>query len=331
MKTRILFLFVVLSFLIIGCNKNKFDSVKYFIESDNIDEAELILQNMSKREKNSFDYNYLNGIVLVKKNVAGYKRDALNSFLRANKFNPNNYMNNLMISKMFIEVNNLSNAEIFAIHAEKLYSKDVINTYKDDVYYLLAEIYLNKKAYKAAFENLSLSSFQNNENIIFLKTEIEDLKDGTNLLDDLIEDYKKNNLLSDEMYFNYLHYLFLNKRIKDADVIADDFLKGESLKLKYYGCLFKAFINMLNGNFKIAQSFIDKSYDYVVVDSLFLRYKMKFFYTYLTEKNLIKIFNSFLIYKFFYEKNDQETITAKEDLTEIFEYLKDDVYFNLLK
>ena len=58
---------------------------------------------------------------------------------------------------------------------------------------------------------------------------------------------------------------------------------------------------------------------------------MKFFYSYLTENDLIKVFNSFLIYKFFYEKNEQETLTAKDDLSEIFKYFREDIYFTLLR
>ena len=50
----------------------------------------------------------------------------------------------------------------------------------------------------------------------------------------------------------------------------------------------------------------------------------------MTEENPVKIFNSFLIYKFFYEKNDEEEVTAKEDLSEVIDYMKDDACFNLL-
>lgn len=103
-----------------ACNQNKFDAVNFFLDSNNIEKAELILDNMHKREKESFDYNYLKGILLVKKSISGYKRDALNCFLKANEFDSNKYLNNLMISKMFIEVNDLSNAEIFAEKAKKI-------------------------------------------------------------------------------------------------------------------------------------------------------------------------------------------------------------------
>ena len=68
MKRICLVIFVVCIFFI-GCNQDKFDSVKFFIDSNNIEKAELILDNMHKRDKNSFDYNYLKGIVLVKKSV----------------------------------------------------------------------------------------------------------------------------------------------------------------------------------------------------------------------------------------------------------------------
>ena len=332
MKSRIcLVVFIIACVFLMGCNQNKFDAVKFFIDSNNIEKAELILDNMHKKEKESFDYNYLKGIVFVKKSVAGYKRDALNCFLKANEFDSSNYLNNLMISKMFIEVNDLSNAEIFAEKAKTLYIAETINTYKDDVYYLLAKILLMKKEYQQALENLKLSVFQDNENIVFLKTEISDLLNEQTLLDTLVEKYKMNDLMSDKMYLSYLNYLFLTNRIKDADVLGDEYLKSNSELLIYYGCLTKAFYNMLNNNLELSLDYIEKSYDYNVDDSLFLRYKIKFFYSYLTDDDLIKVFNSFLIYKFFYEKNEQETITAKEDLTEVLEYFREDIYFNLLK
>lgn len=330
MKRICLVIFVVCIFFI-GCNQDKFDSVKFFIDSNNIEKAELILDNMHKRDKNSFDYNYLKGIVLLKKSVSGYKRDALNCFMRANEVDSNNYLNNLMISKMFIEVNDLSNAELYAENAKKLYETVSINTYKEDVNYLLAKIFFIKKSYRKALENLELSIFQNNENVVFLKTEISDLLDGGTELDTLVEEYKINDVMSDKLYLRYLNYLFLSNRIKDADVLADELLKNSSTLLKYYGCLTKAFYNMLNNNLELSLNYIEQSYDYTVDDSLFLRYKMKFFYSYLTENDLIKVFNSFLIYKFFYEKNEQETLTAKDDLSEIFKYFREDIYFTLLR
>ncbi|MGN0740834.1 MAG: tetratricopeptide repeat protein [Treponema sp.] len=331
MKKRIYPVLYFVCIFFIGCNQNKFDDVRFFIDSNNIEKAELILDNMNKSEKKSFDYNYLKGIVLVKKSIAGYKREALNYFLKANEFDSNKYLNNLMISKMFIEVNDLSNAEIFAENAKKLFAGEYIDTCEEDVYYLLAKILFMKKNYKKALENLELSVFQDDGNVVFLKTEISDFLNGQTLLDTLVEKYKKNDLMSDKLHLSYLNYLFLNNRIKDAEVLADELLKNESVFLKYYGCLTKAFCNMLDKNFESAYDYIEKSYDYNIDDSLFLRYKMKFFYSYLTEDDLIKVFNSFLIYKFFYEKNEREEITAKKDLSEIFEYFEDDVYFALLK
>ena len=330
MKKRNYFIFVILCLYLMGCNQNKFDVVTFFVDSGSFEKAELILKSMNKREKESFAYNYLSGIILIKKNISVYKRDALNLFLKAGEYNPNDYLNNLMISKMYIEVNDLATAEFFALKAKTFLGKE-IDTVDDDVYYLLAKIYFKKKDYDKALVNINLSSFQNEKDIVFLKTEIADLKDDTNLLDKLFNKYKKDRVLSDEIKFDYMNYLFLKKRIDDAEKLTDEFQEESSPLLNYYGCLFKAFIRMLDKNFEEAQSYIKKSYDYTVEDSLFLRYKMKMFYAYLTEKDPIKIFNSFLIYKFFYEKNDMETITAKEDLSEIYENLKNDVYFNLLR
>ena len=331
MKKRNYFVLGIICFCIMGCNQRRFDAVTFFIDSGNFEKAELILKNMNKREKESFAYNYLSGIILIKKSISGYKRDALNLFLKANEYNSNNYLNNLMISKMYIEVNDLTDAEIFALKAKGLFSEKKADTVDDDVYYLLARIYLKKKDYDKALVNINSSSFQSDKHIVFLKTEIADLKGDTNLLDALFNKYRNEGLFSDEIKFDYMNYLFLKKRINDAEKITDEFKKEESPLLNYYGCLFKAFILMLNKDFEKAQSYIEKSYDYTVDDPLFLSYKMKLFYAYLTEKDPIKIFNSFLIYKFLYEKNDMETITAEEDLSEIYEYFKDDIYFNLLK
>lgn len=326
------YLFLIISvFCFFSCSQNKFDAVSFFINSGNLEKAELILKKMNKKEKNSFDYNYLTGILLTKKTVAGYKRDALNSFLKANEYNLNNYFNNLMISKMYIEVNDLENAEVYALKTEKIISGNTIPTYEDDVYYLLAKIYFKKQDYEKALKNINLSFFQNDKFIFFFKTEIIDLCNGTDLLDILFEKYKSDTLLSDEMQFNYLNYLFLRERINDAKNLSDEFLKEKSLLLNYYGYLSASFIDMLNKRFESAKNNIKKSYDYIVEDSLFLKYKMKVFYSFCTEKNLIKIFNSFLIYKFFYEKTEQEEITAKEDLLELYKYFKDDIYFKLLE
>lgn len=333
MKRRICFVIFAVCIFFIGCNQKKFDAVKFFIDSNNIEKAELILDNMHKKEKKSFDYNYLKGIVLVKKSIAGYKRDALNYFLKANEYDSNNYFNNLMIVKMYVEVNDLKNAECYALKAQKLFLDNKINiySYDDDVYYWLSKIYLQKRDCKKAYENIKMSIFQNDENIIFVKSEILDLLNNTILLDNLFLKYHEEKVLSDELQFEYMNYLFLQKRIKEADILAGRFLEEGSSLLKYYGCLFKAYINMLERHFEDAEIYIEKSYDYEVEDSLFFRYKMKTFYSYLTESNKIRIFNSFLIYKFFYEKDENESITAKEDLSEFYEYFKNDIYFEILK
>ena len=94
------------------------------------------------------------------------------------------------------------------------------------MYYI--KIFFIKKSYRKALENLELSIFQNNENVVFLKTEISDLLDGGTELDTLVEEYKINDVMSDKLYLSYLNYLFLSNRIKDADVLADELLKNSS-------------------------------------------------------------------------------------------------------
>ncbi|WP_407398883.1 tetratricopeptide repeat protein [Treponema sp.] len=324
---------VILAFIIIfitSCRLDRFDAVRFFIDSNDLDKAELILNNMNKREKNSFDYNYLNGIVLAKKSVAGYKREALKCFLKANEINPNDYFNNLMIAKMSYEVNDLSEANIFADKAKGLYSKEFVNNYEEDVHHLLSMIYLMQRDYGSAYDSICLSPFQEDEHVIFLKTELSDLINGSDLLIKLVEENKQNRFISDGMQYNYLQYLFLANQMNKAEIYVEELLGDESLSSGYYGCLFKAFFCMLQDDYEMASTFIEKSYDYTIDDSLFLRYKMKFFYSYMTEENPVKIFNSFLIYKFFYEKNDEEEVTAKEDLSEVIDYMKDDACFNLL-
>ena len=107
MKKRNYFVLGIICFCIMGCNQRRFDAVTFFIDSGNLEKAELILKSMNKGEKESFAYNYLSGIILIKKSISGYKRDALN----------------LMISKMYIEVNDLTDAEIFALKAKGLFSE----------------------------------------------------------------------------------------------------------------------------------------------------------------------------------------------------------------
>lgn len=331
MKRQVYLIFIILCLFISSCKNNKYEAVYFFINSKEYDKAELILNKLNKKEKKSFEYNYLNGLLLVKQSIAGNKREALKFFLKANEYKTNDYLNNLMISKMYYEVNDLNNAESFALKADDLFLTNRIETYENDVKYLLAKIYLKKGDYENALSSIKTSLYPSDRHVIFLHTKILDLKNDSKLLDDLYIEYRNKEYLSDDMKIDYLDYLFIEKRIKDAELIINEFITEKSEFLNYYGYLFKSFIAMLNHNFREAESFIEKSYDYTIEDSSFIRYKMKFFYKYLTEENPIKIYNSFLIYKFFYEKNEKETITAKDDLSEILEYFKNDIYFNLLQ
>ncbi len=324
----------LISFVFLGCSQNRFDAVTYFMESGNLEKAELILKYCSKKEKNTFAYNHLMGVLLIKTSVAGgNKREALNSFLKANEYDSENYLNNLLISKMYIEVNDLRNAETFALIAKEIATSDtenVITTFDNDVYYVLAKIYFKKKNYENAYENIMASPFQDNVQVVFLRTEISDLRDGTHMLDSLFQKYDDEKLLTDAFQTEYMDYLFLNMRIKDADILADKFLEHNSPCLKKYGCLFKAYIDMLKNNAENAEKYIKKSYDYKTLDPLCLTQKMRVFYNFLAEEDPKIVFNSFLIYIWLYDNDDKATRITKEDLTEIYEYFKDDIYFNLL-
>ena len=331
MKMMKFAIFIISLLFFFGCGLNRFDAVRFLIDTEKLEKAELVLNHMNKREKDTFDYNYLSGLVLVRENLAHNKNEALKFFLKADEYDSGSYSNNIMISKMYAETGHFSEAEKFALKAKEFLPENQIATYDDDAHYLLAKIHFKMGEYEKAAKDLGASLFQNDENVVFLRAEISDLQNGSKLLDDLMETYRQKNLLSDDMQVEYMDYLFLQKRIEDAEILSDIFLTESSPFLNYYGHLFKAFIDMLGGDLESAKSRIKMSLEYTVNDSAFFLYKIKVFYAYLAEENPVKVFNSFLIYKFFYDNTSEKSITAKEDLTEVEEYFANDIYFNQLK
>lgn len=324
-------LFLLLLF--VSCNNDKrFESVKFLLETNQTDKAMLILKHTNPAFKKSFEYNFYSGLALKNKNLSSYKREALNYFLEALRYNAKDYTNLLMISKMSVEVNDLKNAEFYALQAKANYSAPNIQNYEDDINFVLAIIYYLKNDWSKAFEYISETylKFPQNKNVIVYKMLIESNCNHNNELKHIIKEIESIDELTDKTVIFFMMYLLQNKKFdKLISFTTKDFSYKSDL-LKYYIRLFSACVYLSNQDFVAARKIIESTNDYEVDDPYYFRFRVNFYYKFLTEADNIKVYNSYIFYRFLFEKDPEFTDTAKEDLSVVEDYFKTDIFFNFL-